>query len=57
LTHVPVPGILYDKYSRMRELGVSGAMQSWYFGNYPSLMTARPDALSFEPWSSDKDAS
>lgn len=56
VTHVPVPGILYDKYSRMRELGVSGAMQSWYFGNYPSLMTRAAGRLSFEPWSGDKDA-
>ncbi|MDD4772988.1 MAG: hypothetical protein PHZ09_05215 [Eubacteriales bacterium] len=54
VTHVPVPGILYDKYKRMRELGVSGAMQSWYFGNYPSLMTRAAGRLSFEPWNDNK---
>lgn len=54
VTHVPVPGILYDKYSRMRDLGVSGAMQSWYFGNYPSLMTRAAGRLSFEPFPPDK---
>lgn len=54
VTHVPVPGILYDKYKRMHELGVSGAMQSWYFGNYPSLMTRAAGRLSFEPWNEDK---
>ncbi|MDW7657280.1 MAG: hypothetical protein SCM11_08910 [Bacillota bacterium] len=56
VTHVPVPGILYDKYSRMRELGVSGAMQSWYFGNYPSLMTRAAGRLSFEPFPPDRQA-
>ncbi|MEA4889856.1 MAG: hypothetical protein VB070_10375 [Clostridiaceae bacterium] len=53
-THVPVPGILYDKYRRMKELGVSGAMQSWYFGNYPSMMTRAAGRLSFEPFPMDK---
>lgn len=56
VTHVPVPGILYDKYSRMRDLGVSGAMQSWYFGNYPSLMTRAAGRLSFEPFPSERQA-
>jgi hypothetical protein len=56
VTHVPVPGILYDKYSQMRDLGVSGAMQSWYFGNYPSLMTRAAGRLSFEPFPSDRQA-
>ena len=34
----------------MHELGVSGAMQSWYFGNYPSLMTKAAGELSFAPF-------
>ena len=37
--YVPVPGILYKKYRAAHELGVSGVMQCWYFGNYPSLMS------------------
>lgn len=48
--HVPVPGLLYRKYLKMRKLGVSGAMHSWYFGNYPSLMTHAAGELSFEPF-------
>ena len=38
---VPAPGLLYRKYRAMHDLGVSAAMQSWYFGTYPSLMTQR----------------
>jgi len=46
---VPAPGNLFEKYRAMHELGVSGAMQSWYFGNYPSLMTKAAGELSFAP--------
>jgi len=46
---VPVPGNLYRKYQKMRELGVSGAMQCWFFGNYPSPMTEAAGRLSFDP--------
>ncbi len=55
VTHVPVPGILYDKYRQMHELGVSGAMQSWYFGNYPSPMTRAAGRLSFEPMNGNRE--
>lgn len=48
--YVPVPGNLYRKYKRMHELGVSGAMQCWYFGSYPSLMTKAAGELSFAPF-------
>ncbi len=47
---VPAPGLLYRKYREMRKLGVSGAMQSWYFGTYPSLMTKAAGELSFDPF-------
>ncbi len=46
---IPVPGLIYRKYKAMHELGVSSAMQSWYFGNYPSLMTRAAGLLSFAP--------
>jgi hypothetical protein len=46
---VPAPGNLYRKYQKMRELGVSGAMQCWFFGNYPSPMTEAAGRLSFDP--------
>ena len=47
---VPAPGLLYEKYRQMHQLGVSGAMQSWYFGTYPSLMTRAAGELSFAPF-------
>ncbi len=47
---VPAPGILYAKYRAMRDLGVSGAMQCWYFGNFPSIMTRAAGELSFAPF-------
>ncbi|MBE2204614.1 MAG: hypothetical protein IAE94_09785 [Chthoniobacterales bacterium] len=46
---VPVPGNLYRKYRAMHRLGVRAAMQCWYFGNYPSLMTRAAGRLSFSP--------
>ena len=49
--YVPVPGNLYRKYEALHDLGVSGAMQCWYFGNYPGVMNrAAADALAFEPF-------
>lgn len=47
---VPAPGLLWKKYRKMRELGVSSAMHSWYFGTYPSIMTKAAGELSFDPW-------
>lgn len=47
---VPAPGLLHRKYRAMRELGVSSAMHSWYFGTYPSLMTRAAGELSFDPF-------
>jgi hypothetical protein len=46
---VPVPGNLYKKYAAMHRLGVSAAMQCWYFGNYPGLMNKAAGELSFAP--------
>lgn len=54
--YVPVPGILYKKYKAMHELGVDGAMQCWYFGNYPSIMGKAAGELSFEPFFQDEDS-
>ena len=45
---IPAPGLLYEKYSRMKSLGCSSVMQCWYFGNYPSLMSKAACELSFE---------
>ena len=48
--YVPVPGNLYNKYQTMHKLGVSGVMQCWYFGAYPSLMTKAAGELAFAPF-------
>ena len=47
---LPAPGNLFLKYKEMHRLGVSSAMQCWYFGNYPSLMTKAAGELSFSPF-------
>ena len=54
--YIPVPGILFDKYRSARELGVSGIMECWYFGNYPSLMNRASTELSYIDSFSDKTA-
>lgn len=53
--YVPVPGILYDKYKFMRERGISGVVQCWYFGNYPCMMNKAASELSFEPFFGKKE--
>jgi hypothetical protein len=45
---IPVPGLLYQKYKAMHELGVSHVMQCWYFGNYPGIMNKAAGSLAFE---------
>ncbi len=46
--YIPVPGLIYDKFTRAKELGVTGVMESWYFGNYPCLMSKAAEILSFD---------
>ena len=53
--YVPVPGILYEKYAAARECGVSGIMQCWYFGNYPSMMSKAAGELAFMERFEDKE--
>ncbi|MBQ7037472.1 MAG: hypothetical protein IJN74_08330 [Clostridia bacterium] len=45
--YIPTPGIIFEKWKGMHELGVSGVMECWYFGNYPSFMTKAAGELSF----------
>ena len=45
---VPVPGLLYRKYEKMRQAGASSVMQCWYFGNYPGLMNKAAGLLAYE---------
>lgn len=54
--YVPVPGILYDKFHAMHEMGVTGAMYCWFFGNYPSLMNRAAGELSFLDFTGTKEA-
>ena len=54
--YIPAPGILFDKYSAAVELGVSGIMECWYFGNYPSLMNRASTELSYAGAHKDKRA-
>jgi hypothetical protein len=54
--YVPIPLNLFFKYREMLKLGVSGAMQSWYFGAYPSLMTKAAGMLAFCPFPENPDA-
>ena len=54
--YIPAPGIVFDKYSRARELSVTGVMECWYFGNYPSIMSRASGALSFRENMTDKEA-
>jgi hypothetical protein len=52
---VPVPSLLYRKFSEMRDLGVSHTMLCWYFGNYPGLMNKAAGLLSMEPFPENED--
>ena len=52
---VPVPSKLYEKYKAMHETGVSGVMQCWYFGSYPSPMTKAAGELAFAPFPKSED--
>jgi hypothetical protein len=52
---VPVPGILYQKYKKMKSLGVKHVLQCWYFGNYPGLMNEAAGALAWEDFSTSEE--
>ena len=45
--YIPVPGLIFDKVTRAARLGTEGIMESWYFGNYPCLMSKAVDLLGF----------
>lgn len=52
---MPVPSLLYGKYSQMRGLNVNSVMQCWYFGNYPGVMNRAAGRLAFEDFSGKED--
>lgn len=45
--YVPVPSLIYRKFTAMRKLGVSHTMLSWIMGSYPGLMVKAAEQLSF----------
>lgn len=45
--YIPAPGIIYDKFKEALAVGVTGVVECWYFGNYPSLMSKAAGELSF----------
>ena len=52
--YVPVPGVLYDKYSAMRKFNAEGAVYCWFFGNYPGMMNKAAGELAFLPFPQTK---
>ena len=46
MQYIPVPGIIYDKITRAKEIGVTGVMTGWYMGNYPCFMIRAVTMLS-----------
>ncbi len=54
--NLPVPSLLYRKFSAMQRLGVSHTMLCWYFGNYPGLMNKAAGELASTPFPRDENA-
>ena len=52
---VPVPGLLYRKYSAMKAARCSTVMQCWYFGNYPGIMNKAAGELAFSDLAEGED--
>ena len=46
--YIPVPGLIYDKMTGAKDLGVTGVMECWFFGNYPCMMSKAVGMLSGE---------
>jgi hypothetical protein len=55
IPYVPVPSMIYRKFSAMHRLGVSYTMLGWYFGNYPGPMIKAAGELSFDPFPENED--
>ena len=54
--YVPVPGLLYRKFKAMKECGVESSLLSWYFGNYPCVMSKAAGRLAYEDFSEGEEA-
>ena len=47
--HVPVPGIVYDKFAAMDEHGARGTMLGWIPGGFPGPMLKAAGEAAFHP--------
>jgi len=56
IPYVPVPSMIYRKFTAMHRLSVSHTMLGWYFGNYPGLMIKSAGLLSLEPFPENEEA-
>ena len=54
--YIPAPGLIFDKFRGAYEYGVTGVVECWYFGNYPSVMSRAAGELAFYSDFKDKDA-
>lgn len=48
LPYIPSPMHIFMKLKHAKALGVSGIVECWYFGNYPSIMSKAVGELAFE---------
>lgn len=54
--YIPVPGVVFDMMKGAYEEGVTGLVECWYCGNYPSMMSKAASDLSFVGLFDDKEA-
>ncbi|MBE6695541.1 MAG: hypothetical protein E7587_03720 [Ruminococcaceae bacterium] len=47
LPYIPSPGHIFEKFKGARKFNVTGVMECWYFGNYPSIMSKAAGELAF----------
>lgn len=47
LPYIPSPQNVYEKLKRAKDCGITGIMECWYFGNYPSIMSKAAGELAF----------
>lgn len=53
--HLPLPGVVYNKFAALRRAGASGMLGCWIFGNYPGLITDLAGRLYLEPFEENRD--
>ncbi|MBO4303071.1 MAG: hypothetical protein J6A21_00635 [Lentisphaeria bacterium] len=52
---IPVPSVAFRKYRELARLNVTHVMQSWYLGNFPTVMTKAMGMLSFAAGNEEED--